>query len=133
MSSTEISNNDQTNDVPGMSATITQNCAKMPASSDHLPNYTYAFQNQQNISQAIPNVFMDELNFQLRGGDPSSRVYRCSRCGVDFPNAQAYGGHMSSHSKVKKKVAKVDPKTPTAGRKRKMGSSGGSIDQKIKK
>lgn len=35
--------------------------------------------------------------------DPSRRVYPCTVCGATFYNAQALGGHMSYHSKEKRK------------------------------
>ncbi|KAG0499142.1 hypothetical protein HPP92_003833 [Vanilla planifolia] len=42
------------------------------------------------------------LSSQVRPGGDVSRVYRCDLCSHEFPNAQAYGGHMSSHSKNKR-------------------------------
>lgn len=42
------------------------------------------------------------LRCQVRCGGDVSRVYKCNFCSHEFPNAQAFGGHMSSHSKTKK-------------------------------
>lgn len=39
---------------------------------------------------------------QVRPGPDVTRVYKCERCGLEFPNAQAFGGHMSSHSKARR-------------------------------
>lgn len=32
---------------------------------------------------------------------PDCSIYKCSTCSVEFPNAQAFGGHMKSHAKRK--------------------------------
>ena len=36
-------------------------------------------------------------------GNTSSRKNTCKMCNVTFKSPQAYGGHMSSHSKARKK------------------------------
>lgn len=38
----------------------------------------------------------------VRPGPDVTHVYRCVVCNVEFANPQALGGHMSSHSKVRK-------------------------------
>nr|CAD1831314.1 unnamed protein product [Ananas comosus var. bracteatus] len=37
-----------------------------------------------------------------------TQMYKCSVCLIEFPTAQAYGGHMSSHSKARKAQFGVD-------------------------
>ncbi|KAJ8500240.1 hypothetical protein OPV22_010792 [Ensete ventricosum] len=39
----------------------------------------------------------------VRPGPDVARVYKCNICSLEFPSAQAYGGHMSSHSKTKRR------------------------------
>ncbi|RRT77384.1 hypothetical protein B296_00010082 [Ensete ventricosum] len=50
----------------------------------------------------------------VRRGLDVSRVYKCNICNSEFPCAQAFGGHMSSHSKNKR------GEKPLAKRKRRM-------------
>ncbi|KAJ0974865.1 hypothetical protein J5N97_016830 [Dioscorea zingiberensis] len=38
----------------------------------------------------------------VRPGPDVPYIYKCDKCHIEFPNAQAYGGHMSSHSKAMK-------------------------------
>ena len=40
---------------------------------------------------------------RVRPGPDIARIYKCSVCGVEFPNAQAFGGHMSAHRRTKKR------------------------------
>ncbi|ONK70168.1 uncharacterized protein A4U43_C05F30970 [Asparagus officinalis] len=42
------------------------------------------------------------LSGQVRPGPDVNYIYRCNECSLEFPNAQAFGGHMSSHSKYKR-------------------------------
>ncbi|KAK8937085.1 hypothetical protein KSP39_PZI011804 [Platanthera zijinensis] len=59
------------------------------------------------------------LSSQVRPGGDVSRIYKCSVCRHEFPNAQAYGGHMSSHSKSNKKSPPMKKtKRPKKGIKR---------------
>lgn len=43
------------------------------------------------------------LSGKVRPSPKIAHIYKCSTCGVEFPNAQAYGGHLSSHRKDQKK------------------------------
>ncbi|PKA67084.1 Zinc finger protein ZAT7 [Apostasia shenzhenica] len=54
------------------------------------------------------------LRRQVRPGGDVCRVYKCDICGHEFPNAQAYGGHMSSHSKRKKNSGRDDNSSAAA-------------------
>lgn len=61
---------------------------------------------------------------RVRPGPDITRIYKCGICNIEFPNAQSFGGHMSSHSKHKKgqrmstikgqfKKVKLNPSSPT--------------------
>ncbi|KAG1334047.1 hypothetical protein COCNU_03G001660 [Cocos nucifera] len=89
--------------------------------SFHGPNPTYL-----NPAWDYVDTNWEGINAYLLGKvRPSpdiTHIYKCSICGIESPNAQAYGGHLSSHRKNKKKeklaankheLEKVDLKPPT--------------------
>ena len=75
------------------------------------PESTQAQLGEQQMMMGVPNVTFHN-NF---GPSTSSivpeprreRVYTCQRCDIKFYTSQAYGGHMSSHSKAKNKIVKL--------------------------
>ncbi|PKU77653.1 putative transcriptional regulator RABBIT EARS [Dendrobium catenatum] len=86
-------------------------------SISHPPQDIYHLMNQSSVSKSKFNVLGDLVNHdweavryflkcQVRCGGDVSRIYKCNFCGHEFPNAQAFGGHMSSHSKTKKSLPK---------------------------
>ncbi|ONK81847.1 uncharacterized protein A4U43_C01F33480 [Asparagus officinalis] len=73
------------------------------------------------LANTSPNYFDFDVSWNPRY--PSlikepSRVYRCATCRVEFPTAQAYGGHMSSHSKARKAQDKLEATEREAKRAR---------------
>ena len=65
-----------------------------------------------NLNSNFANAMGDLLNHDqeavksflagtVRPGPDVTQIYKCNECSLEFPNAQAYGGHMSSHSKIK--------------------------------
>lgn len=73
----------------------------------------------------------------VRPGPDVARVYKCNICNLEFPSAQAFGGHMSSHSKTKRrekpltarkaqlfKKVRFNAKLPPASKKMKAMAAG---------
>lgn len=87
---------------------------------DHQPLHAESYHNLAYLNPTgdplDPNweAIESYLAGHVRRGLDVSRVYKCNICNSEFPCAQAFGGHMSSHSKNKR------GEKPLAKRKRRM-------------
>lgn len=76
--------------------------ARYPSSSSRrcsqFTNHSLKVVNQSEEELKAIQSYLDGV---VRPG-PDVQIYKCHKCYVEFPNAQAYGGHMSSHSKKRK-------------------------------
>lgn len=75
--------------------------SEMPYRPSNLhSNFVNAMNDLLSHDQEAVSYF---LAGQVRPGQDVTQIYKCSECSMEFPNAQAFGGHMSSHSKGKKR------------------------------
>lgn len=56
----------------------------------------------ENFDNHDPEAIASFLAGQVRPGPNAPRIYKCEICSVEFPSAQAIGGHMTSHCSRKK-------------------------------
>lgn len=91
----------------------------MPPESFPLPYYITSDHNSSHVPLHDPTNYFDAGDVHLldpnweaisaflaghvRPGTDVAQVYRCVVCNVEFANPQALGGHMSAHSKGRKK------------------------------
>ncbi|ONK61655.1 uncharacterized protein A4U43_C08F32210 [Asparagus officinalis] len=56
----------------------------------------------ENFDNHDPEAIASFLAGQVRPGPNAPRIYKCEICSLEFPSAQAIGGHMTSHCSRKK-------------------------------
>jgi len=68
---------------------------------------------QQNDSQQIPNVKLN-VNTEIVKAKPTTKVYKCKKCGKEFSSRSAYNAHIWEHTKAEREKAKAEkPKVET--------------------
>lgn len=66
--------------------------------------------NSTSSSIIVHTTMNQPLSYPVPRSQEKNAAFTCRTCRVHFPTAQAYGGHMSSHSKTRK-VPNVVPQT----------------------
>lgn len=99
---------------PSMNPPLRNFCFEtQPPKMDYRP----FFGSSSNFENTIQKIWdhdregvMSFLAGRVRPGPDVSEIYKCKICSMEFPNANAYGGHKSSHSKTKrqKDVAEME-------------------------